>query len=161
MSLWGGSPESGSLLLSPLEECVFLSALPPSSTHPLSLRAVPVWPPSGTEMIMWTRALASVVFEATHSKFNLIPDARPFLLAFPGATCCFLVGCHSELSTVLSVFAPDNSLSTVGQKSKALHCFVLVLFWQGCPRLINFVGNRITSLNLLRFHACSVTLSHV
>ena len=102
-----------------------------------------------------------MVFEATHSKFNLIPDARPFLLAFPGATCCFLVGCHSELSTVLSVFAPDNSLSTVGQKSKALHCFVLVLFWQGCPRLINFVGNRITSLNLLRFHACSVTLSHV
>lgn len=59
MSLWGGSPESGSLLLSPLEECVFLSALPPSSTHPLSLRAVPVWPPSGTEMIMWTRAQVS------------------------------------------------------------------------------------------------------
>ena len=31
------SPESGSLLLSPLEECVFLSALPPPSTTPYHL----------------------------------------------------------------------------------------------------------------------------
>ena len=100
-----------------------------------------------------------MVFEATHSKFNLIPYTRPFLLL---PWCNMLLSRRmSELSTVLSVFAPDNSLSTVGQKSKALRCFVLVLFWQGCPRLINFVGNRITSLTLLRFHVCSVTLSHV
>lgn len=53
------SPEPASLLLSPLEERVFLSALPPRSTHPLLLGAVPVRPPGGTEKVMWTRAQVS------------------------------------------------------------------------------------------------------
>lgn len=53
------SPGPASLLLSPLEECVSCLPFLPRLPTPLLLGAVPVWPPGGTEKVMWTRAQVS------------------------------------------------------------------------------------------------------
>lgn len=52
MSLWGGFSESASLLLSSLEECAPLCPSFPRLPTSLSLGAVPVWSPGGTETVM-------------------------------------------------------------------------------------------------------------
>ena len=132
---------------------------PPPTYIPIQLGTV--WTTDLFPMLKWKLPpIASVVFEATHNKFDLIPDTPPFLLAFRGAPCRFLIGrLRTEHSSLC--FCPNDSLTTAGQKSQALHCLVLALFRQGCPRLINFAGSRTASLTLLRFRLCSVTLSHV